>query len=164
MELYHGSYCEVKNPNICYSRDSLDFGKGFYLTDIKDQALNWSKRFIKRCKIAYVNIYVIDFNNLKKLYNIKIFDSYDIEWLDFILHCRNQGKKYLEYDVIIGGIADDKVYNTIELYQNDLISKDEALKRLKYYKPNNQICIVNQEILDKHLNFIKCEVIDNGSK
>lgn len=164
MELYHGSYCEVKNPNIRYSRDSLDFGKGFYLTDIKDQALNWSKRFIKRSKTGYLNIYALDFDNLEKLYNIKVFDSYDMEWLDFILDCRNQGKKYLEYDVIIGGIADDRVYNTIELYQTELISKDEALKRLKYYKPNNQICIVNQEILDKHLNFIKCEVADNGSK
>lgn len=164
MELYHGSYCEVKNPNICYSRDSLDFGKGFYLTDIKDQALSWSKRFIKRGKTGYLNIYALDFDNLEKLYNIKVFDSYNMEWLDFILDCRNQGKKYLEYDVIIGGIADDRVYNTIELYQTELISKDEALKRLKYYKPNNQICIINQEILDKYLNFIKCEVIDNGSK
>lgn len=164
MELYHGSYCEVKNPNISYSRDSLDFGKGFYLTNIKDQAISWSKRFVKRGKIGYLNTYILDFNKLKGLYNIKVFDSYDMEWLDFILDCRNQGKKYLDYDVIIGGISDDRVYNTIELYEFDLISKDEALNRLKYYKPNNQICITNQEILDKYLEFIKCEVIDNGSE
>ena len=164
MELYHGSYCEVKNPNISYSRDSLDFGKGFYLTNIKDQAISWSKRFVKRGKIGYLNTYILDFDKLKGLYNIKVFDSYDMEWLDFILDCRNQGKKYLDYDVIIGGIADDRVYNTIELYEFDLISKDEALNRLKYYKPNNQICITNQEILDKNLEFIKCEVIDNGSE
>lgn len=41
MELYHGSYCEIKNPNISYSRDSLDFGRGFYLTDIKKQAIEF---------------------------------------------------------------------------------------------------------------------------
>lgn len=164
MELYHGSYCQVKNPNIYYSRESLDFGKGFYLTNIKDQALSWSKRFIRRGKLGYLNTYILDFDNLKDLYKIKVFDSYDMEWLEFILDCRNQGTKYLEYDVIIGGIADDRVYNTIELYEFDLISKDEALKRLKYYKPNNQICITNQEILDKYLEFIKCEVINNASK
>lgn len=42
----------------------------------------------------------------------------------------------MKYDIIIGGITDDKIYNTIELYQDNLIEKDEALKRLKYYKPN----------------------------
>lgn len=46
-----------------------------------------------------------------------------MEWLDFILDCRNGSKIYLEYDVIIGGIADDRVYNTIELYQDDLTNE-----------------------------------------
>lgn len=63
---------------------------------------------------------------------------------------------YMKYDVIIGGIADDKIYNTIELYQDNLIEKDEALKRLKYYKPNEQICITNQNVIDKYLKF-RCE-------
>lgn len=87
-----------------------------------------------------------------------------MEWLDFILQCRNGSDVYLNYDIIIGGIADDQVYNTIELYEFDLITKDEALKRLKYHKPNNQICITNQEILDKYLEFKKCEVISDGGK
>ncbi len=60
MFLYHGSYCMVKEPNISYSRDSLDFGKGFYLTDIKLQALNWIDRFIRRGREGYLNIYSIN--------------------------------------------------------------------------------------------------------
>lgn len=60
---------------------------------------------------------------------------------------------------MIGGIADDRVYNTMELYIDNLISKEETLKRLKYYKPNNQICIVNQEVIDLHLKFIKAEEV-----
>ena len=164
MKLYHGSYCEVKNPDISFSRDSLDFGKGFYLTDIKKQAIDWTDRFIQRGKIGCLNTYSIDLEYIKSIYKVKEFLSYDMDWLDFILDCRNGSKRYLDYDVIIGGIADDKVYNTIELYEYDLITKEEALKRLKYHKPNNQICITNQEILDKHLEFNLCEVINNGSK
>ena len=61
--------------------------------------------------------------------------------------------------MIIGGIADDRVYNTIELYEDNLINKEEALKRLRYYKPNNQICIVNQEVIDKHLNYGESKVV-----
>ncbi|WP_428865675.1 DUF3990 domain-containing protein [Clostridium sediminicola] len=54
---------------------------------------------------------------------------------------------------MIGGIADDRVYNTIELYKDSLIDKGEALKRLQYYKPDHQICIVNQEIINKYLKY-----------
>lgn len=63
MLLYHGSYCKVKQPNISYSRDSLDFGKGFYLTNIKKQALDWIDRFIQRGKDGCLNIYNIDLDN-----------------------------------------------------------------------------------------------------
>ena len=47
----------------------------------------------------------------------------------------------------------------IELFEDNLINKEEALKRLRYYKPNNQICIVNQEIIDKHLNYQESKVV-----
>ncbi|MCY6483806.1 DUF3990 domain-containing protein [Clostridium aestuarii] len=60
---------------------------------------------------------------------------------------------YLKYDMVVGGIADDRVHNTIELYQDKLIEKDGALKRLKYYKSNQQMCIINQEIIDKYLSY-----------
>ncbi|AXU51382.1 DUF3990 domain-containing protein [Clostridioides difficile] len=153
MIVYHGSYCVVKKPNITFSRDSLDFGKGFYVTSIKTQAINWTERFKKRGKKAYLNSYSLDIDKLKENCKVKIFNSYNLEWLDFIIECRNMSDIYMKYDIIIGGIADDKIYNTIELYQDNLIEKDEALKRLKYYKPNEQICITNQNVIDKYLKF-----------
>lgn len=153
MIVYHGSYCVVKMPNITFSRDSLDFGKGFYVTSIKTQAINWTERFKKRGKKAYLNSYSLDIDKLKENCKVKIFNSYNLEWLDLIIECRNMSDIYMKYDIIIGGIADDKIYNTIELYQDNLIEKDEALKRLKYYKPNEQICITNQNVIDKYLKF-----------
>ena len=153
MIVYHGSYCVVKTPSITFSRDSLDFGKGFYVTSIKTQAINWTERFKKRGKKAYLNSYSLDIDKLKENCKVKIFDSYNLERLDFIIECRNMSDIYMKYDIIIGGIADDKIYNTIELYQDNLIEKDEALKRLKYYKPNEQICITNQNVIDKYLKF-----------
>ncbi|HEK8921594.1 TPA: DUF3990 domain-containing protein [Clostridioides difficile] len=153
MIVYHGSYCVVKTPSITFSRDSLDFGKGFYVTSIKTQAINWTEHFKKRGKKAYLNSYSLDIDKLKENCKVKIFDSYNLEWLDFIIECRNMSDIYMKYDIIIGGIADDKIYNTIELYQDNLIEKDEALKRLKYYKPNEQICITNQNVIDKYLKF-----------
>lgn len=34
-----------------------------------------------------------------------------------------------------------------------------ALQRLKYEQPNNQLCILNQEIVDHHLQFIESVII-----
>ncbi len=153
MIVYHGSYCIVDNPYISFSRDALDFGKGFYVTEIKEQAISWTSKFKRRGKNGYLNIYKLDIDKAVGKYKVKEFSSYDLEWLDFILYCRAGSHIYLEYDMVIGGIADDRVYNTIELYQDGLIEKDEALKRLQYYKPNQQICIINQEIIDKCIKY-----------
>lgn len=159
MIVYHGSYCEIKHPDIKFSRDSLDFGKGFYVTSIKEQAINWAGKFKLRGKKSYINIYNLDLDKIKEKYSVKEYRTYSVEWLDFILECRRGSDVYLENDIIIGGIADDRVYNTIELYEDNLINKEEALKRLRYYKPNNQICIVSQEIIYRYLNYEESKVV-----
>lgn len=85
--------------------------------------------------------------------------SFSREALDFILQCRGRSTCYLDYDIVIGGIADDRVYNTIELYQDKLIDKAEALNRLQFYKPNHQIYIINQDIINKYLIYENCEEV-----
>lgn len=155
MIVYHGSNCIVSEPNIKFSRDSLDFGKGFYVTNIKNQALEWTKRFKARGEKAYLNIYEFEVEKARENYNIKEFLEHDDEWLQFIIDCRGGSDGYLKYDILIGGIADDRVYNTLELYEDNLISREEALKRLKFYKPNNQICMVKQEVIETMLKYIE---------
>ena len=60
------------------------------------------------------------------------------------------------------GITNDRVFDTIELCLEGLISKDEALGRLKYQKPNNQIYFISQKVLDKTLRFIESYEVKNG--
>lgn len=162
MIVYHGSYCIIEEPDISHSRDNLDFGKGFYLTDIKSQAQSWTKRYANNNKPAIINTYDLDLDSIKEHYSVKLFEQHNEQWLDFIISCRT-GKNTEDYDVVIGGIADDRIYDTIELYFENLIDKKEAIKRLMYYKPNNQICIRNQEIIDKYLWFVSNEVVKHDS-
>ncbi len=56
-------------------------------------------------------------------------------------------------DIVIGGVANDKVFNTIERYLDRLIDKAEAIKRLRYEKPNLQVCFRTQEAIDEYLRF-----------
>ena len=92
-------------------------------------------------------------------FTVKRFEAYDEEWLDYVTVCRHGEKPQQQYDAVEGGVANDKVFNTVDLYFAGVITKAEALGRLKYEKPNHQICILNGEMLERHLHFIKAEEI-----
>lgn len=153
MKLYHGSTVIVDKPLVSYGRSNLDFGKGFYTTNMQSQAEKWVQRFISLGKKGIINIYNYDDSDIQTKYRYKNFPEYNEEWLGFVLACRNGSKDYFNYDIIEGGIANDKVFNTVELYFSGLIDKATALQRLKFEKPNNQICFINQEAVDNLLYF-----------
>ncbi|MEY8488754.1 DUF3990 domain-containing protein [uncultured Parabacteroides sp.] len=144
MILYHASSQIIEQPDILHSREHLDFGKGFYLTHLKGQAEKYAQRFIRRGQSAYIYEYELDID--LSAYKIKEFDCYDEAWLDYVSACR-LGRVHENYDLISGGIADDKVFNTIDLYFAGVLNKEDTLSRLMYEKPNHQICILNQEIV-----------------
>ena len=57
MIVYHTSYTVVKFPDTRYSREALDFGKGFYVTMLREQAVRYADKFTFRGKQAVLNIY-----------------------------------------------------------------------------------------------------------
>ena len=146
MILYHGSYIEISHPDLQHSRDNVDFGKGFYTTPIYEQALKWCGKFKRKQKNGVVSRYQFNEKDMNKLKVIE-FNTYSEEWLDFVLECR-RGKDTTDYDIVIGGVANDKVFNTVELYFDGLIDKKEALKRLKFEKPNSQVCFRTKKAIE----------------
>ena len=157
MILYHGSYLEIKNPDVAHSRDNVDFGPGFYTTPFHEQAVKWCERFIRRGNNGIISRFNFD-ENAYQHFRILKFDDYSETWLDFILKCR-KGLDTSSYDIVIGGVANDKVFNTVELFYDNLIDKNEALSRLRYEKPNLQICFRSQNAIDSFLVFDGSEKI-----
>lgn len=152
MILYHGSNVEIKQPNLKYSRSNVDFGRGFYMTPIYEQAKKWGEKFISRGESGVVSEYEFDDNLLNQL-KVKKFDAYTEDWLYFIMCCRS-GKDLSTYDIVIGGVANDKVFNTVELFFDGLIDKNQAIKRLRYEKPNLQVCFRTEKALSM-LKFVR---------
>ena len=150
MILYHTSNIEIQNPDVLHSRSNLDFGKGFYLTPLRVQAEKYGERFLRRGSTAILNIFSLDDERENCTY--KVFNSYDGEWLDFVMACR-KGLPHATFDIIEGGIADDQVFNTIDLHFSGIYTREQALNQLQYTKPNRQICITSQYVLDKYLHF-----------
>ncbi|MCM1496409.1 MAG: DUF3990 domain-containing protein [Bacteroides sp.] len=157
MILYHGSSIEIRKPDILHSRRNVDFGRGFYTTPIQKQAEKWCEKFIRRGKDGIVTVYNMD-EKVFQTCRILEFSSYSEDWLDFVTSCR-MGLDTTEYDLILGGVANDKVFNTCELYFKQYISKDAALSRLRYEKPNQQVCFKNQKVLDEYLRFERSEYL-----
>lgn len=145
MKVYHGSWVEVSKPDLKHSRPDVDFGRGFYTTSIKNQAVKWCGRFKRRGKSGIISCYEFDEAASYKL-NIRNFETYSEDWLDFILACRRE-MDTSDYDIVMGGVANDKVFNTVELYFEHLIDKKEAINRLRYEKPNIQIYFRTEEAL-----------------
>lgn len=152
MLIYHASDTIVNTPDTMHSRTNLDFGKGFYATVIREQAERYAQRFILRNRKGILNVY--EYTPTEAL-NIKCFDAYDSEWLDFVAACRMGEDVYKQYDVICGGIANDRVFNTLDLYFSNQMTKEEALKRLIFEKPNQQLCFTNQRAIDSCISFIE---------
>jgi hypothetical protein len=151
MILYHGSFVVVDKPDLAHSRPNVDFGKGFYTTPIYEQAEKWCGRFKRRGKDGIIASYEFDETAYEALKVLK-FDAYSEKWLDFILNCR-RGQDNTDYDLVIGGVANDKVFNTVELYFDGLIDKKEAINRLRYEKPNLQMAFRTE----KALSYLKFE-------
>ena len=155
MILYHGSSIEIAFPDVLHSRVNVDFGRGFYTTPYYEMSKKWAERFKIQNKDGIISKYELK-PSIYKECSILTFESYNEEWLDFVFECRN-GRKFEDYDMVEGGVANDRGFNTIELFLSNLIDKKEVIKRLKYEKPNWQICLKKQEVINRYLTFIGSE-------
>ena len=162
MILYHGSYTAIEKPDLSFSRLHTDFGRGFYLTPLKTQAVIWVQRFLHEHSMAVVSVYEFLSKPNKKLpEGVKVleFNTHNLKWLSFITACRLGQPVDTQWDIVIGGVANDKVFDTLQLYFDELIGAEEAIGRLRYNKPNFQYCFKNQPLIDQYLKFIDSEVL-----
>ena len=161
IQLFHGSDMIVEKPDVRIGRTKVDFGQGFYLSKLQIQAESWAKVIAsrKRNGTPVLNRYDFDDQAAKDNPKVryKVFDSYDMEWLDFVIDCRRGGEIQLQYDVIEGGVANDNVIDTVEDYENGIITAEQALGQLAYKNVNHQICIRSQSVIDSSLKFIGSE-------
>ncbi|MDE6294466.1 MAG: DUF3990 domain-containing protein [Muribaculaceae bacterium] len=156
LTVYHGATDVVDVPKVNAGRPNLDFGPGFYVTDIYAQAKDWSIKIAKERELTpIVNVYHLKQNDLLSNCRHLIFNAYNKEWLEFVTQSRLGKKPWEGFDYIEGGVADDRVVNTIRLYMGGFISADEALNRLRYFKPTNQICLLNQVLTDKYITYVE---------
>ena len=157
FSLYHGSYCEVPKPLTSVGRRELDFGPGFYVTRLREQAERWAKRVcvVRNLTTPILSHYDFDDSLIPDGTRRLVLENYDREWLDFITASRRGEQPWANYDIIEGGVANDRVIDTVEAYMAQLMPLDAALRELSKHRPNNQICICSQGVLNGYLHFVE---------
>lgn len=150
MRLYHGSNVVIESINLAMCRPYKDFGKGFYLTDIKEQA----KQMAKRVSRIYggspvVNTFEIQ-DDFRKMSGLKIKDfgiQTTEEWAKFVMNNRSRPitdevntlcNKDNKYDIVIGPVADDNMALLFRQYENEIIDFETLLKGMIYKKTSSQ--------------------------
>lgn len=159
MILYHGSNVVVECPKLIEQNRFLDFGYGFYTTANKAQAENFAKKVVvRRGGKPILNEYEFNEIALNNSLKVKKFSTPNEEWLDFVSAHRNGTYNGERFDVIIGAVANDDVYRTLQVYVSGLLSKEQTLEALKVKKLFNQYVFTTKEAL-KLLKFVNAREV-----
>lgn len=143
IELYHGSNMAVTKIDLNKCRLGKDFGKGFYLSEDKHQAMRMAMLVTRREGIGEptLNTFLFDETVLSSNYlNIVRFDSYTAEWAEFVLTNRNNKSDILShnFDIVYGPIANDRVGLQIKRLEQGIQSPKEFLRNIRFVHPTFQ--------------------------
>lgn len=142
MILYHGSNIAIDKIDLEKCRPYKDFGKGFYLTDIRHQAERMAVRTVKMFRGEPI-LTSFEFNleaAVKNKLKIKIFDSPDVEWAHFVMSNRdiNTPQPSHDYDIVIGPVADDTIARLMRMFSENFISEKQFVKELTFSQVTSQ--------------------------
>ena len=152
MIVYHGSCEIIDKPDTQHSYRNLDFGKGFYVTSVREQAERWARR-----KADLLNgkaiISQYQMNDDINGFSVKYFSEDLNEWINFVCACRDGDLLYQQYDVIIGKVANDKVFRVVDMYKSGIWDKEKAIQEIRVYPNYDQIAFISQRAIDELLRY-----------
>lgn len=149
MILYHGSNVAIDEVNLEKCRPFKDFGQGFYLTTLLDQARAMARRTTERAgegEPTVTSFFLPDDWEARGLRTLR-FVGPTQEWALFVTNNRNRRfadvsdslcNRDNKYDIVAGPVADDRIVASFQLYLDEFISLDELVERLRYRKLSDQ--------------------------
>ncbi len=143
MILFHGSNTAIETIDFERCRPYKDFGKGFYLTEIEQQAMQMARRtstifggeaIVTRFEFDKVSA------TADSSLRIKRFDEPNKEWALFVMENRNRQLSHPthDYDIVIGPVADDTIATLFRNFDDGIINLDMLVRGLKYKKISSQ--------------------------
>ena len=151
MILYHGTNIDFDAIDLSKCSLHKDFGQGFYLTDIKNQAERMAMRRSRRSGHPVVQAYYFDEKILtNSVFKVLRFEKPNENWAQFIFLNREQRNPPFShpYDIVYGPVADDGVAYNLELYKEGKLTLSQIAKELEFKQLNNQYCFCTTHALE----------------
>ncbi len=149
MILFHGTNMGFETIDLSKCLPYKDFGKGFYLTLSKRDALERAKDKCNKEGRGVPTVLAFRWDENQKWLNVNRFEKMDEEWANFIVSNRSRKKKqHHDYDIVIGPVADDGVILSIQLFEAQVIDMETLLAKLKYVRLTIQYCFLTQRAVD----------------
>ena len=143
MKVYHGSDTQIEEIDLEKCKYGKDFGRGFYVTKLQEQAETMAVRVSKwnRKKPVVTEFEFDEFAQIDNDLKILVFEDYTEEWFDFVIFNRRNKKREQvhDYDIVEGPVANDKISTQIEDYLEGTITKEQFFSDL-IYSASHQIC------------------------
>lgn len=133
IRLYHGSNIAIEEIDLKKTRPYKDFGRGFYLTSMKEQEQKMAQRVSR------------------------IFEEPSKEWALFVINNRNRDYQDIysmecnhdnKYDLVIGPVADDDLALLFRQFSGGLISVEVLVEAMKFKKLTNQYSFHTEKALE----------------
>lgn len=140
MKLYHGSNTIIEQIDLSRCKPYKDFGQGFYLTEIREQA----EQMARRTSAIYggepvVTEFEFDETALNVL-SVKMFEEPSEEWALFVM--ANRSRNHIQpthgFDIVIGPVADDTIATLFRNFDDGIIDLPMLVNGLKYKKFSSQ--------------------------
>ena len=146
MILYHGTNCSIDKIDLNKCRPYKDFGKGFYLTTIQEQAEKMAHR-VARIYGGEPTVNVYEFDGIPAGLKVRRFESPTQDWAMFVIRNRNADtdpnhsydyNSDHRYDIVMGPVANDDLALLFRQFSNGMISVDVLIKEMEFKNLTNQ--------------------------
>jgi len=168
MKVYHGSHTRIETIDLSLAEANKDFGKGFYVTNIRKHAERWAVRIAREHNATPVVTEFLFYETAytDSIYKVLRFPRPCRQWVEFVMMNRNPNipKPAHGYDIVEGPIANDWVTSQIKLHEKGKISMETLVRKLTHREDTHQICLCTTESLGaikvlENIGFAEMEAI-----
>ena len=152
IKVFHTGFDIIETPDLKRGRANADFGQGFYVSSDEAFSRRWAR--YRKGQTTCINSYALDLNGLK----IRRFQR-DEDWFSYLFDNRHHKEdRYQDYDLIIGPIANDTIYDTFGIITSGILDREQAMELLLLGKEYRQIVLKTPKSLEQ-LSFLSYEQI-----
>ena len=149
MRFYHGTNIVIGSIDLTKSRNRVDFGKGFYMTDKIGTAQIWAIRKVELEGEGIPTILCYEIGaGVYSQHGQRFPDDPNLEWLNFICSNRRnvhpastQKEPRHDFNWVSGAIADDKIVDVVAEYLRGETTDEEAVRRAKALPKTYQLSL-----------------------